>query len=211
MEDVLDIYAKPYNVEAPVICFDESPFQLLNDVIEPLPARPGSPRKQDTEYDRAGTCSIMMICQPAKGLRKAIVMERRTKKDFAACMLHAAGLFPLAERVIVVLDNLNTHGAGSFYEAFEPEQARALAKKIEFHYTPLHGSWLNIAELELAVLGHGVLKKRIGSIGQLQKEIDARCASRNHLGQPIKWQFNTQVARGKLSRLYPDLNENFST
>jgi transposase len=207
MEDVLDTYALPLNEEIPVICFDESPLQLLEEVRAPMEAVAGTPRREDYEYRRAGVADVMMICQPAAGLRKCLVMDSRTKEDFARVCLHIDALFPDAKKIKLVCDNLNTHTKGAFYKAFDPQTARRLAAKFEFHYTPKHGSWLNIAELEFAVLGRTVFKKRIQNKEQLQTELDAICAVRNAEGMPVKWIFTTEKARKKMHSGYDALIE----
>lgn len=207
MEDVLDTYALALDEKTPVVCFDESPFQLLKEVREPVPAIPGTPRRQDYEYQRAGVVDVMMICQPAAGLRKCLTMDSRKKEDFAHVCQYIAALFPKAEKIKLVCDNLNTHTKGAFYKAFEPETARMLAEKFEFHHTPKHGSWLNIAELEFAVLGKTVFKKRIQDKAQLQRELDAICASRNAERTPVRWLFSTEKARKKMHANYENLIE----
>ena len=203
MEDVLDLYAMPYDPARPVVCFDESPKQLIGEVRAPLPAQRGSPAKQDTEYQRNGVRDLMMICEPKRGWRDVLVMERRTKIDFAHCMRHIVQSYPDAEVICVVLDNLNTHKLASLYEAFPPEEARALARKLEFHYTPKHGSWLNIAEIELAVLSNMCLSQRIPDEQTLCREVEANVRERNAKATPVKWRFSTQDARRKLARIYP--------
>ena len=154
MEDVLDVYAEPYDPKRPVVCFDESPRQLIAEVRAPLPVEPGKPARQDTEYERKGVRDLMRICEPKRGFRDVLITERRTKIDFAQSMKHIVGLYPQAEVIRVVLDNLNTHKIGSLYDAFPPEQAHSIARKLEFHTPPKHGSWLNIAEIEWAVLAN---------------------------------------------------------
>ena len=203
MEDVLDLYAAPYDLARPVVCFDESPKQLIGEVREPLPVEPGKPARQDTEYQRNGVRDLMMICEPKRGWRDVLIMERRTKVEFAHCMRHIVAAYPDAEVIRVVLDNLNTHKAASLYAAFPPEEARAIARKIEFHYTPKHGSWLNIAEIELAVLSNMCLSKRIPDEHSLRKQVAANVHERNAKASPAKWQFSVQDARRKLKRLYP--------
>jgi len=205
MEDVLDIYAQPLNEEVPVVCFDESPFQLLEEVRPPKATKAGAARKQDHEYKRNGVVDVMMICQPAAGLRKCLVTDTRKKEDFAQVCLYIEALFPQADKIKLVCDNLNTHTKGAFYKAFDPGTARRLAVKFEFHYTPKHGSWLNIAELEFAVLGKTVFKKRIPDKAQLQIELDAICAERNADGTPVKWLFTTEKARKKMHSGYDAL------
>ncbi len=203
MEDLLDLYAEPYDPARPVICFDESPKQLIGEVREPIPPQPGAPARQDTEYKRNGVRNLMMICEPKRGWRDVLIMQRRTKIDFAHAMRHIVECYPDAEVIRVVLDNLNTHKTASLYEAFAPEEARAIARKLEFHYTPKHGSWLNIAELELAVLSNMCLSQRIADEETLRREVEANVRERNAKAIPIKWKFSTQDARRKLARLYP--------
>ena len=203
MEDVLDLYAAPYDPVRPVVCFDESPKQLIGEVREALPVEPGQPARQDTEYQRNGVRDLMMICEPKQGRRDVLIMERRTKIEFAHCMRHIVATYPDAEVIRVVLDNLNTHKAASLYAAFPPEEARAIARKIEFHYTPKHGSWLNIAELELSVLTRQCLDRRIPNLETLRQETQAWETRRNTAQKRVDWQFTTPDARIKLRRLYP--------
>lgn len=203
MEDLLDLYAEPYDPVRPVVCFDESPKQLIGEVREPIPPQPGAPARQDTEYKRNGVRNLMMICEPKRGWRDVLIMQRRTKIDFAHAMRHIVECYPDAEVIRVVLDNLNTHKTASLYEAFAPEEARAIARKLEFHYTPKHGSWLNIAELELAVLSNMCLSQRIADEETLRREVEANVRERSAKAIPIKWKFSTQDARRKLARLYP--------
>jgi transposase len=208
MEDVIEIYGLPLNEKNPVVCFDESPFQLLREVREPMPGAPGRPRREDYEYERCGVAEVMMICQPAAGLRKCLVMEHRKKTDFAAVCMELDRMFPKAQTITLVCDNLNTHTKGALYATFEPQEARRLAKKIQIRHTPKHGSWLNIAELEFAVLGRTVFKKRISGKEQLQRELDAICAHRNAEAKPIRWQFNLSKARQKMAWAYPNASNN---
>lgn len=203
MEDVLDLYEAPYDPARPVVCFDESPKQLIGEVRPPEPPQPGTPARQDTEYQRNGVRDLMMICEPKRGWREVLVMERRTKIEFANCMRHIVDAYPEAEVIRVVLDNLNTHKAASLYEAFPADEARAIARKIEFHYTPKHGSWLNIAEIELAVLSNMCLSQRIPDEETLRRHVEANVRERNTKAFPVKWKFTTQDARRKLKRLYP--------
>ena len=211
MEDVIEIYALPLDEKNPVVCFDESPFQLLREVREPMAGAPGRPRREDSEYERCGVAEVMMICQPAAGLRKCMVMEHRKKTDFAAVCKELDRMFPDAHKITLVCDNLNTHTKGALYATFPPEEARRLATKIEIRHTPKHGSWLNIAELEFAVLGRTVFKKRITDKEQLQRELDAICAHRNALAKPVPWQFNLPKARSKMAWVYPDLHQRESS
>ena len=203
MEDVLDLYEAPYDPARPVVCYDESPKQLIGEVRQFIPAQPGSPARQDTDYRRNGVRDLMMICEPKRGGREVLVMERRTKIDFAHCMRPITQCYPDAEVIRVVLDNLNTHTMASLYEAFPPDEARAIARKLEVHYTPKHGSWLNIAEIELAVLSNSCLSRRIPDEPTLRREVDANVRDRNAKATPVKWKFTAQDARRKLARLYP--------
>lgn len=206
MEDVLDLYEEPYDPARPVVCFDESPKQLIAEVRTPLPAQPGSPAKFDTEYQRNGVRDLMMICEPKCGTREVLIKEQRTKIDFAHCMKHVFDSYPDALLIRVVLDNLNTHKIASLYEVFPADQARAMARKLEFHYTPKHGSWLNIAEIELAVLSNMCLSQRISDETSLKREIEANVRERNTKAIPVNWRFTTQDARRKLVRLYPSIS-----
>jgi hypothetical protein len=208
MEDILDVYALPRDDDFPVVCFDESPHQLIEHVREPEPCAPGVSRREDFEYRRCGVVNAMMICQPAAGLRTCLVSEFKTKIDFAHCCEHIAALFPKAVKIKLVIDNLSTHTAGAFYKAFDPQKASWLRSRFEFHFTPKHGSWLNIAELELSVLSRRVFKKRIGTADAFQKEIDACCAQRNAEGKPVQWVFTSTKARSTMARSYPVLKEN---
>jgi hypothetical protein len=206
MEDVLDVYEEPYDPARPVVCFDESPKQLIAEVRPPEPPAPGKPAREDTEYERKGVRDLMMICEPKRGFREVLVTERRTKLEFAQSMRHITELYPEATVIRVVLDNLNTHKVGSLYEAFPADEARRIAQKLEFHYTPKHGSWLNIAEIELAVLSNTCLSRRIPDEGTLRREIEANVRERNRKAQPVNWRFTTQDARRKLARLYPSVS-----
>lgn len=206
MEDVLDLYEAPYDPAHPVVCFDESPKQLIGEVRPPQACQPGQPARQDTEYQRNGVRDLMMICEPKRGWREVLIMERRTKIDFAHCMRHLVRRYPNAERIRVVLDNLNTHSLASLYAAFPPEEARAIARKLEFHYTPKHGSWLNIAEIELAVLSNACLAQRIPDEETLRRQVEANVRERNLKAKPVQWQFTAQIARRKLARLYPKVS-----
>lgn len=204
MEDVLDLYGLPYDERRPVICIDESPKQLLADTREPLPPESGKTARQDHEYKRNGMQEVFVCCEPKAGLRRLEVKAQRTTKDFARFMRRVADEFyPDAECIVVVLDNLNTHKAGAFYETFEPDLARCLAKRFEFHYTPKHGSWLNMAEIELSVLSKICLERRIADASRLKKEIAAYERKRNHARATIDWRFTTSDARQKMRRVYP--------
>jgi len=207
MEDVLDLYAEPYEPERPVVCFDECPYQLLADVREPLPGAPGQPRRYDHEYSRRGTCNLFVTVQPKAAWRHVEVTQRRTRLDFAQQMKTLVDeRFPEAQVIRVVLDNLNTHTPASLYQAFPPAEARRLTSKLEFHYTPKHGSWLNMAEIEWSVLSRQCLKRRLPDQDSVQRECAAWEAARNADHISIDWRFTTDNARAKLERLYPSLS-----
>lgn len=203
MEDVLDLYDEPYDPVRPIVCFDESPKQLIAEVRTPIPVAPGSPARYDTEYVRKGVCDLMMICEPKRGFRHVEITGQRTKIEFAHCMKQIVDLYPDAPVIRVVLDNLNTHKLASLYEAFPAEQAHDLARRLEFHYTPKHGSWLNIAEIELSVLSNMCLSKRIPDQETMRCEVEANAHERNLKATPVNWRFTTQKARRKLAKLYP--------
>ena len=204
MEDVLDLYAEPHDPSRPVVCFDETSTQLLADVREPLPAHPGRPRRQDYEYRRAGTRNIFLTCEPLAGWRHVAVTERRTMQDFAHQMRWLVDVaYPDASVVRVVLDNLNVHRMASLYETFPAAEARRIAKHLEFHHTPKHASWLNMAEIEFSVLARACLQGRHGNEATLTGAIDAYETRRNAAKATIDWRFSTQDARTKLHRLYP--------
>lgn len=206
MEDVLDLYQEPYDPQRPIVCFDESPYQLIEEVRDPMEAKPGSTMKYDVEYKRNGVRNLLMICEPLQGTRNVLVTEHRTKKDFAHAMKHLSEMYPSASSIRVVLDNLNTHKKGSLYETFTPEEANAIAKRLEFHYTPKHGSWLNIAELEFAVLSKTCLDQRIPDEAMLKREVAANVAERNARAHQVQWKFSSKDARKKLQRLYPSIS-----
>jgi hypothetical protein len=206
MEDVLDLYAKPYDPQCPQVCFDESPVQLISETRSPLPVRPGQPECYDYEYKREGTANLFLLVQPLLGGRQVNVTARRTKQDFAQQMhLLVDVYFPDATLIRLVGDNLNTPTPAALYEAFAPAEARRITRKLEFHYTPKHGSWLNMAECEFAVLSTQCLDRRIPDVGTLKREINAWQTKRNQHGKRINWQFGTDLARVKLKRLYPSL------
>ena len=207
MEDVLDLYEEPYDEKRPMVCFDESPYQLIAETRQRIPAAPGRPESFDVEYQRNGVRDLMMISEPKLGLRKVLVTERRTKIEFADTMKHIAQMYPEAEVVRVVLDNLNTHKKASLYDAFPPDEARAIAKKLEFHYTPKHGSWLNMAEMEFSVLARTCLAGRVPSEKILLQRINANVSMRNAKLKPINGRFTSRDARKKLQRLYPSTSE----
>ena len=204
MEDVLDLYAEPYDPQRPVVCFDETSTQLLAETRPPLPPRPGRPLRQDYEYRREGTRNLFLACEPLAGWRHVAVTERRTMQDFARRMRWLVDeAYPEAEVVRVVLDNLNTHRRASLYETFPAEEARRIARRLEFHYTPKHGSWLNMAEIEFSVLSRSCLRQRLSGEEALRREVDALATERNAARATINWRFNTRDARTKLHRLYP--------
>lgn len=204
MEDVLDVYHRPYDENCPVICMDEKPYQLLDECRQPIPMKPGDIKRYDSEYVRNGTCSIFVFTEPLKGWRTVCVSERRTRIDWARYIAELLEVhYPSAPKICLVMDNLNTHAIASLYEAFPAAKARALAKRLEIHYTPKHGSWLNIAEIELSVLSSQCLGRRISDIAVLAHELDAWNTSRNRNSSSVNWQFTTDDARIKLRRLYP--------
>jgi len=206
MEDVLDLYQRPYNPEEPVICMDERPVQLVKEVRNPIPAQPGKPQRFDYEYERNGTANIFLFTEPLTGWRKVSVRERRTAMDWAEEVRRLLEEdYPEAEKVILVCDQLNTHKIASLYQAFEPRQARSLAKRLEIHYTPKHGSWLNIAEIELAALTKQCLNRRIPDIETLEQETKAWYTERNRFQKSVEWRFTTEDARIRLKRLYPQI------
>ena len=204
MEEVLDLYHQEYHPERPVVCFDETSRQLTGDVRPPIKAAPGRVERYDTEYQRNGTRNRFMICEPKGGWRQVEVTGRRTAVDFAHQMKWLVdSAYPDAEVIRLVLDNLNTHKPGSLYEAFEPSEARRIAKRLEFHYTPTHGSWLNLAEIELSVFSRQCLDRRIGDEASLRREVAALERERNEAAAIIDWRFSTQDARSKLKHVYP--------
>jgi hypothetical protein len=204
MEEVLDLYEQPYDPLLPMVCFDERPCQLIGEVKDPLPVKPGQVGKIDSHYERRGICHVLLAFEPLGSWREVEVTERRRGREFAHSMRRLAEeIYPKAERIRVVLDNLSTHTAAAFYETFAPEQARRLARKFEFIYTPVHGSWLNMAEIEISVLVRQCLKRRLPDIETLQRETAAWTAERNRLGASVEWRFTTADARIKLRSLYP--------
>lgn len=204
MEAVLEVYALPLDPDRPQVCFDERPVQLLADVYDPLPAQPGQVRRYDYEYARKGTANLFVLCQPLAGWRAVKVTTQRKKVDFAHCMKDLVDVhFPQAAVIRVVLDNLNTHTPGALYEAFAPQEARRILRKLEFHFTPKHGSWLNMAEIEIAILSRQCLKQRIGTIDHLQRVTARWTRRRNGQQAMIHWDFDVTKARTKLARLYP--------
>lgn len=203
MEDVLSLYEQPYDPKCPVICFDEKPCQLIGETIAPIPVRSGKTKKENYEYIRNGTCCIFVAFEPRSGRRLIRVRERRTKIDYALFMEELIQNYPDAEFVRLVQDNLNTHSAASFYEAFPPEKAFDLANRFEYHFTPKKGSWLNMAEIELSALSRQCLNRRIGDIKTLAEEIGYWESDRNKARAMVKWNFSKKNAREKLHRHYP--------
>jgi len=206
MEDVLEVYHRPYDERRPLVALDEASKQLVGEVVQPLPPEPGQPERFDYEYVRNGTANLFMISEPLLGWRAVQVTERRTATDFAEVVRWLVEeVHPDAEKVVLVLDNLNTHKVASLYEAFPPEQARRIAERLEIHYTPKHGSWLNVAEVELSVLARQCLDRRIAAVQELRRQVAAWEEERNERGVEIRWRFTTADARIKLRRLYPSL------
>ena len=207
MEDVLDLYAEPYDTRRPKVNFDEKSVQLIAETRTSLPAQPGQPARIDYEYQRNGTTNLFVMCEPQAGWRHVVVTERRTKHDFAYQMQWLVEeRYPNAEVIRVVLDQLNTHRPASLYDTFPPAEARRIRKRLEFHYTPKHGSWLNMAEIELSVLRRQCLDRRLPDVPTLTQEVHAYERRRNRQRATIDWQFTTQHARTKLHRLYPSLS-----
>ena len=205
MEKVLDVYKQPYDPHNPVVCMDESPKQLITETRIPIPASPGQPIRHDYEYRRCGICNIFLACEPLAGKRMVKVTERKTKQDWAYFLEDIADQYMTAEKITLVIDNLNTHDPGSFYEAFPPDKAKAIWDRFEFVYTPKHGSWLNMAEIELNVLAGQCLKRRMDGIEFVRKEVLAWENDRNNKNVKVNWRFKTEDARIKLVRLYPTL------
>lgn len=203
MERVLEVYKRPFDPRYPVVCMDESPKQLIGETRIPIPASRGIPARHDYEYRRCGRCNIFLACEPLAGKRMVAITERKTKQDWAYFLQEIVGRYKSADKITLVMDNLNTHTPGSFYETFPPDKAKALWDKFEFVYTPKHGSWLNMAEIELNVLTGQCLNRRIDDIKVIMKETRAWQDLRNNKNAKINWQFQIENARIKLSRLYP--------
>ncbi len=201
MEDVIQTYFLPYDPRYPVVCFDEACKQLFGQVREPLPTQPGSPAKQDYEYERLGVCNQLMMCEPLRGWRHVKVSERRTRRDYAHCN------YPQARKIRLVQDNLNTHDGTSLYETFPPEQARRILNKVEWHYTPKHGSWLNMAETEIRIMNGQCLDRRLDCQTKLAAEVESWETKRNAAQARIHWTFTLAAARRKLRKLYPSIED----
>lgn len=206
MEDVLDIYKRPYNPKRPMVCLDETSKQLIGETRTAVSASPGRLTRYDYEYKRNGVANLFMIFEPLIGKRHVKVTERRTKIDWAYCVREMVDqIYPDAEQMVLVMDNLNTHNKSSLYEAFEPAEAKRVADKLEIHYTPKHGSWLDMAEIELGILARQCLARRIENMEQLKNEVAAWQAVRNAASAKVDWQFTTEAARIKLKKLYPSI------
>jgi hypothetical protein len=208
MEDVLEVYHRNYDPGRPVVCLDETSKQLVAETRQPIPAAPGRPERIDYEYERNGTADLFLVTEPLVGQRTVTVTARRTAVDFAAVLRDLADRqYPEAAKIVLVMDNLNTHKLASLYEAFAPAEARRLAERFEIHYTPKHGSWLNVAEIELGILSRQCLDRRIGSVEELRTEVGAWQRKRNRACGTVDWQFTTADARIKLKRLYPSFKD----
>jgi transposase len=204
MEDLLDLYAEPYDPRRPVVCLDERPYALLGDVQDPLPMGPGQPQRVDYEYERHGSCNLFLVFQPLQGWRQVSVTERRTSEEFAWQIKRLVDeAFPEAKVIRVVLDNLNTHTPAALYQTFPPEEARRLTRKLEFHYTPKHASWLNMVEIEFSILARQCLNRRLPEREEVQREVQAWAEARNAARATVEWRFTTADARLKFHRLYP--------
>jgi hypothetical protein len=208
MEDVLDVYKRPYDSNRPMVCLDETSKQLIGETRTPVSAMPGREARYDHEYQRNGTANLFMVFEPLAGRRHVKVTERRTKKDWAGCVGEMVDeMYPAAERIVLVMDNLNTHTPASLYEAFPPREAKRIADRLEIHYTPKHGSWLDMAEIELGILGRQCLDRRIDNAEALTREVAAWEAERNAAKAKVDWRFTTDDARIKLKKLYPSIEE----
>jgi hypothetical protein len=204
MEDVLSVYTRPYDATHPVVCLDETSRQVLAAARPLLPGAPGRVQREDPEYVRHGVANLFLVCEPLRGWRDVIVSDRRTRRDWAACVKELADThYPTAEKVVLVMDNLNIHSPASLYEAFPPAEAKRLADRLEIHHTPKHGSWLNMAEIELGILQRQCLDRRMADQATLGHEVAAWVVARNDAGQRIDWRFTAADARIKLKRLYP--------
>ncbi len=206
MEKVLEVYKRPYDRRFPVVCMDESPKQLIRETRLPVPMSPGMPARYDYEYERCGVCNIFMAGEPLAGKRMVRVTKRRTKRDWAQFVKEIAEQYPQAERITLVMDNLSTHKPGSLYDSFSPEEAKRLWDRFDFVFTPKHGSWLNVAEIELNVLNGQCLNRRIDEIETVRQEVQAWQEYRDNLEAKVNWHFTNENARIKLQRLYPTLD-----
>ena len=208
MEDVLDIYQLPYDPKHPQVCMDEASKQLVSEVIQPIPAKMGQPEIYDYEYERQGVANLFILFEPLRGWREIKITERRTKQDWAWLIKELVDVhYPEAETIRLVMDNLNTHMPSSLYETFQPAEAKRILNKLEIHYTPKHGSWLNMAEIELSVLSRQCLDRRIPDALTLTKEVNAWQKDRNNKGTTMNWRFTTADARIKLKKLYPSISK----
>lgn len=208
MEDVLDVSTRPADPARPVVCLDETSRQVLSEVRPPLPAAPGRPRRADPEYGREGVVNLFLVCEPLRGWRQVRVSDQRTRLDWAACVKALVDAhYPAAERIVLVMDQLNTHTPASLYEAYPPAEAKRLADKLEIHYTPKHGSWLTMAEIELGILQRQCLDRRLGDRATVEQEVAAWARRRNQAARTIDWRFTAADARIKLKRLYPAHDE----
>lgn len=208
MEDVLDIYHLPYDPKYPQVCMDEASKQLVSEVIQPIPASPGQIERYDYEYERQGVANLFILFEPLSGWRQIKITERRTKQDWALLIKELVDVhYPQAERIRLVMDNLNTHMPSSHYETFQPAEAKRILDKLEIHHTPKHGSWLNMAEIELSVLSRQCLDRRIGDLQTLSYEVTAWQKDRNLKAAKMVWRFSTADARIKLKKLYPSIVE----
>lgn len=209
MEDVLDVYKRPFDEKRPVVCMDESSKQLTKETRTPIPEQPGQPERYDTEYERNGTGNIFLASEPLAGKRQIKITDHRKRQDFAEFIKELVDdHYPDAEKIIMVMDNLNTHNGASLYETFEPSEAKRILDKLEIHYTPKHGSWLNVAEIEFSHLSRQCLDRRIPDKETLTREANAWCKERNAGSSVVDWQFTTDDARIKLKRLYPVIKQN---
>jgi hypothetical protein len=206
MEDVLEVYQRPYDPKRPQVCLDEASKQLIAETCRPVPAAPGRAAREDYEYVRNGTVNLFMMFEPLAGRRHVRITGHRTKKDFAEAIKELSDeWYPDAEKIVLVMDNLNTHSPASLYEAFEPSEARRLAEKLEVHYTPKHGSWLDMAEIELGIMNRQCLNRRLSDAATLRREVAAWEKDRNQRTTKVNWRFTTADARVKLRRLYPSI------
>jgi hypothetical protein len=206
MENILDLYERPYDPQRPLLCVDERPCQLMGDVLVPLPMKPGKPKREGYQYQRHGVCTVFIAFEPLTGRRWVQVRQQRTKQDYAAFMAYVAGHYPEADQIVVIQDNLNTHTPGSFYAAFKPAEAFALAQRFEMHYTPTKASWLNMVEIELSILAKQCLDRRISDFETLKTEVLAWVKERNAKRATVNWQFTKEMARDKFQRFYPKLS-----